>query len=168
MSNFFVIGLPRSRTAWLANFLTYDGSFCYHEGLNGCSSVEEYKQKLGKHRGDSCTGLTYIDMNKEFPDAPKLIVESSVEDSVEFAKKIYNIDLSVEFQASSDKMKLIKGMRVKLKDINNSLEEIWKYLIGTPYNKGRGDMLNNMEVTTMNYFDYDVESARRLICLGEQ
>ena len=43
--NFFVLGLPRSRTAWLANFLTYDGYFCFHEGIDGCRSIDDYKKK---------------------------------------------------------------------------------------------------------------------------
>lgn len=28
---FFITGLPRSRTAWLANWLTTDASLCYHD-----------------------------------------------------------------------------------------------------------------------------------------
>lgn len=166
--NYFVVGLPRSRTAWLANFLTYDGNFCYHEGLNGCSSIEEYKEKLGNNKGDSCTGLPLIDLEGEFPEAPKLIIESDVQDSVEFAKNMYGFDLTKELTDFKCKMDSMKGMRVKLENINDSLEDIWKYLIGTPYDKERGDMLSNMNVQTMNYFDYDLESLGRLVCRGEQ
>ena len=31
MSNFFITGLPRSRTAWFSTFFTGNNSFCYHE-----------------------------------------------------------------------------------------------------------------------------------------
>lgn len=162
--NFFVIGLPRSRTAWLANFLTYGDRFCYHEGLDGCSTIEEYKEKLGAHKGDSCTGLMAIDIEAAYPEAPKLIIESSIDKAVEFTEEIYGVYTPEVFEDLKTKLDGIKGMRVKVEDINNSLEEIWDYLIGTPYNKERGDMLSNMNIETNNYFDYDLESLRSLLC----
>lgn len=33
MRRFFIYSTPRSGSAWLANFLTYGGSFCQHEPL---------------------------------------------------------------------------------------------------------------------------------------
>ena len=33
MSFYFITGLPRSRTAWLANYLTHNQSMCYHDEL---------------------------------------------------------------------------------------------------------------------------------------
>jgi len=33
VSQFFIYSTPRSGSAWLANFLTYGGSFCQHEPL---------------------------------------------------------------------------------------------------------------------------------------
>ena len=33
MRRFFIFSTPRSGSAWLANFLTYGGSFCQHEPL---------------------------------------------------------------------------------------------------------------------------------------
>jgi len=168
MSNFFVIGLPRSRTAWLANFLTYEDNFCYHEGIDGCSSLEEYKKKLGKNKGDSSTGLMLLDMNKEFPNTPKVIIESDVEKSIEFTKEKYGVYIPDYFYMIEEKLKSIQGLRVKFEDIDKSLDKIWEYLIGTPYNKDRGTLLSTMNIQTNNYFDYDVESLRRLLCPGEQ
>ena len=37
MRRFFIYAMPRSGSAWLANFLTYSGSFCQHEPLAGGS-----------------------------------------------------------------------------------------------------------------------------------
>jgi sulfotransferase family protein len=34
MIPYFIASLPRSRTAWLANFLTYGISYCFHEPMN--------------------------------------------------------------------------------------------------------------------------------------
>ena len=165
MSNFFVVGLPRSRTAWLANFLTYENNFCFHEGINGCSSLEEYKNKLGNNKGDSCTGLMLLNLNKEFPKAPVVIIETNTKRAIEFSKEMYGKDLTQEMNALKEQMKFIKGLRIELEDVNNSLEEIWAYLIGTSYNKERGNLLKNMNVQT-NDFNYDVEAAGELLWHG--
>ncbi len=168
MSNFFVIGLPRSRTAWLSNFLTYDDNFCYHEGIDGCSTIEEYKDKLGENKGDSSTGLMLFDMNKEFPDSPKVIIEGSVDKAIEFTKEVYGVYEPEYFYELKDKLDSIKGLRIKFEDINNSLEQIWEHLIGTPYDKERGSLLKDMNIQTNNYFNYDLESMGRLVWRGQQ
>jgi|TARA_R110002073_G_scaffold319014_1_gene493468 hypothetical protein len=165
VNNFFVVGLPRSRTAWFANFLTYENNFCYHEGINGCSNITEYKNKLGKNKGDSCTSLMLLNLNKEFPNAPVLIIETEIERAVKFSKEIYGNDLTNELKVLKEQMKFLKGLRIPLDDINDSLEEIWSYLIGTPYDKNRGDLLKNMNIQTNNYFNYDFKSAGELLCL---
>lgn len=43
---FIVLGLPRSRTAWLARFLTYKGHICGHEELRHCRSLDDVKTWL--------------------------------------------------------------------------------------------------------------------------
>jgi len=164
VSNFFVVGLPRSRTAWLANFLTYENNFCYHEGIEGCSTLADYKNKLGETKGDSCTALMLLNLNKEFPNAPVLIIEADIKRSVEFSKKTYGKDLTKEMTMLKEQMKFLKGLRIQLENVNDSLEEIWSYLIGTPYDKKRGDLLKNMNIQTTNYFDYDFKSAGELLC----
>jgi hypothetical protein len=59
---FFITGLPRSRTAWLANYLTTDKTHCYHELIGECDSWQEYQDKLNKNDkvyGDSSSGLIF-------------------------------------------------------------------------------------------------------------
>ena len=82
MSTFLILGLPRSRTAWLANFLTYDGLFCYHEAINGCKNIKEYKQKV-KGKGDSNTALALFDFESHFPNAKIIIIDSEIDKAVE-------------------------------------------------------------------------------------
>lgn len=74
--DYFIVGLPRSRTAWLANFMTYDCSFCFHEGLVEAGSVEGLMdlKKLCPDAfviGNSDSGLPlFADATlKAFPDA---------------------------------------------------------------------------------------------------
>src|SRR5581483_3193569 len=43
---FLIVGLPRSRTAWLAAFLTGGEVHCHHELLRQCKQWIDYPQKL--------------------------------------------------------------------------------------------------------------------------
>ena len=42
---FFITGLPRSRTAWLANWFTYGHTFCFHEACRKVGKIEELKDR---------------------------------------------------------------------------------------------------------------------------
>lgn len=163
---FFVLGLPRSRTAWLANFLTYGDSFCYHEGLDGCSTVQEYKQKI-QGCGDSSTGLYLLDINKEFPDTKRIIIEPDSKD-IERAKKFtetYFPQVPKEWvEYLYYKLMQVDGPRVPFKEINNNLEFIWTYLIpDKPFNKKRADQLMNMNVQVQNVYNYNTVSAKKFL-----
>lgn len=46
MQPFFILSLPRSRTAWLATVLTQGPVFCQHEASLGCRSTTDLKAKL--------------------------------------------------------------------------------------------------------------------------
>ena len=79
-NHFFIFGRPRSRTAWLANFLTYGETFCSHEGMADCSgSLIELERRMAELParivGNADTGLIHIaqDVISHFPKA-KLIV----------------------------------------------------------------------------------------------
>lgn len=58
---FIISGLPRSRSAWLAAFLTDGPVFCHHELIRHCDSPHEYSVRLQDTRqpvkGDSDTLL---------------------------------------------------------------------------------------------------------------
>jgi len=167
---FFVLGLPRSRTAWLANFLTYDDLFCYHEGINGCHSMDEYKQKI-ENCGDSCTGLSLIDFEPYFPDAKKVIIDSNTERAVEFGKTMFDADLTELMAIAKSRLDNMEGLHISLSDINHRLREIWEYLTDSPFNKKRADQLIKLNIQTENIYDIDVKAMLNLkesvtSCLG--
>ena len=159
--NFFVIGLPRSRTAWMANFLT-QGQHCFHEGLDGCISINEYKEKLGNDNGDASTGLMLFDMNSEFPDAPKLIIESDAEKAIEYGYKTYGIYDPQYIYSLQERMDLIDGLRIPFDDIDDRLEEIWGHLIGTPFDKQRADLLKKLKIEVKDPFGFDLGAMEKL------
>ena len=86
---FFVIGMPRTRTAWLSVLLTHGDTFCFHEGTGGFASVEDYAKAL-RERSEPCVGdanpslVFHIDfLLREFPDARFLFVRRPSAESLE-------------------------------------------------------------------------------------
>jgi hypothetical protein len=81
MNHFFIFALPRSRTSWLANFLTHGPSFCHHDALNRCSKVEDLKTVLSspsalRHIGDSDSALPLFapQLVEQFPEAKAVFI----------------------------------------------------------------------------------------------
>lgn len=159
--NFFVIGLPRSRTAWLANFLTHE-KFCYHDGFNGCSSIQEYQKKLGTDKGDSSTGLMLIDIKELYPEAPVLIIESEPKNAIDYTYKTYGYYDPTYIYTLQEKMDQIEGMRIHVKDIDSNLPKIWDHLIGTPFNNKRAELLKTLNVQVNDPQDFDKPAAIKL------
>ena len=58
---FIVTGLPRSRSAWIAAFLTDGPVFCHHELIRDCADASEFPRRFdatpGEIHGDSDTIL---------------------------------------------------------------------------------------------------------------
>jgi hypothetical protein len=43
---FFITSLPRSRTAWTANYLSFNGVSCLHDGFRGLTSPDQIRERL--------------------------------------------------------------------------------------------------------------------------
>ena len=153
--NFLILGLPRSRTAWLANFLTYDGLFCYHEAINGCESIDEYKEKV-QGKGDSNTGLMLFDFEKHFPDTKIIVIDSDINSAVRFGREVFNTDIEIEMTIAKKRLDNIKGFHVKLEDINSRLREIWEYVSDTEFNQERANILIDLDVKVLDPFNIDL------------
>ena len=167
---FFVLGLPRSRTAWMANFLTYDDLFCYHEGINGCNNMDEYKAKI-EGKGDSCTGLPLIEFEPYFPEAKKVIIDTDIDRAVKFGKEHFNTDMTEMMTKAKSKLDSLKGLHIAFDDINSRLREIWEYLSCFDFNKQRAEQLIKLNVQANNIYDIDVKAMLNLkestqSCLG--
>tara|TARA_R110000803_G_scaffold34529_4_gene75314 strand:- start:949 stop:1470 length:522 start_codon:yes stop_codon:yes gene_type:complete len=154
---FFVTGLPRSRTAWIANFLTYGDSLCYHEGLNGCNSMKEYQDKL-EGNGDSNTYLAVFDYNKYFPNAKKIIIDSDVDKAIEFSREVCGTDVTKTIVKYKESLDAMEGLHIPLKKLNNSLGEIWNYVYDEQFNKKRSEMLIDLNVQMLDPHAIDLQS----------
>lgn len=165
-TNFFVVGLPRSRTAWMANFLTYDDHYCYHEAIDGCKNMDEYKEKLGNFIGDSSTALMLMDIEKNFPDAKIVKIVGNLEQSIESSKKIYpNVDedwmLFLDDQLHDIKAGILGNcLTVDIRRLDFLMPYIWTFLFGTAVDQERLETLLKLRITTKDPMAFDEEALK--------
>jgi hypothetical protein len=79
MNTFFICSLPRSRTAWLANFLCYDPCHCFHEPFNeyAIEDLPELFQSTRKEYvgiSDSTNTLFIEPILKVFPSSKLVLI----------------------------------------------------------------------------------------------
>ena len=132
MSNFFVLGLPRSRTTWLSAFLISDKVFCEHEVFSGgvdCPEefwgLEDYDY-LGSVDTDAVLATPYL----HDVDAPLVIIERD-------HRAVYKSLASIPH---TDTRKLKRWFKRQVE----ALEEAKKFAnLVVPYNK-LDDMLEEL------------------------
>lgn len=141
-----VVGLPRSQTAWLSVFLSQSGVKFYHEAINGCYTLDEYKEKI-KGCGD-CT--TAIDIVEKLKPEKVVIIEKDDEElkrCIEWCNSEYNIDSKSMVESLNRRLSNISGLRVKQSEIGNKLKEIWEYLVDSEWDESCKDLLKfNIQV----------------------
>lgn len=82
---FFITGLPRSRSAWFANLFTWGDSICYHDALcdgltrSGDAPLKSLYDKLEgeRPRGHSCSSnvMAWRILDDWFPNAPWVVID---------------------------------------------------------------------------------------------
>lgn len=153
---FFIVALPRSRTAWLANFFTSGDVFCYHEALNGCHSADDFKEKMSlsrTHVGNADCGLPFVPFQKWYPEANTVIIERPVSDVLTSLCKLFpGTDVSAVVYAAKERMDTLQGLRVPFDEIDERLEEIWDYCVGDGFDQHRSEMLKQMRIETKNLY----------------
>lgn len=89
LTPFFITGLPRSRTSWLANWFTWDRSACLHDGLRLCQDPaglpDLLRRPLCEYSGnsDSALPLHGPEVVKLFPGARWLFVIRPVREAAD-------------------------------------------------------------------------------------
>jgi hypothetical protein len=139
-------------------FLSQDGQRCYHEAMNGCNNLEAYRQKISGG-GDSSTGLLNIDLNREFPDSPKVIITKNSKElqrCIEWVDMSFNANSARLIHAMNEKLLRTNGMHICQSDINSNLKKIWQHLKSSPYLDEYSDLTDlNIQV---NNFAVDVNA----------
>lgn len=163
---FFILGLPRTRTSWLANFFTYTDVFCYHEALKFCTKIQDMKDLLDEleepNVGNSdCSLINYFDeIHKTFPNAKYVLVERRPNEVVE---SLLDFQLMDDYEKTEkwidsvvDKIKNIKKnygiYTIKYEDLNNMevIKDMWSYIMPhQKFNKNRWFSLDEIYVNIL-------------------
>jgi len=120
MKNFFILGHPRSRTAWLATFMTYANSFCFHEAYvhaEGVEGIRNLFESLPQFPfvGTADSGLAFYadDLLREFPDARYVVIERPLEECAASLEKTFsNLMATVWPLSGLDKIKAHPGTMI--------------------------------------------------------
>jgi hypothetical protein len=160
VKTFFILSLPRSRTAWLANFLTYENSFCFHEGLlqvnspDGLKALFESTDKKIVGNSD-CGNIFFLEEIKElYPEAVFIHIKRDVHHVIESLKNMDDDFKDFQSVYMADNL---------LSDISRSdchayfydeldehaCREIWNVCIGTPFDRKRWEMLDGIDMTVI-------------------
>lgn len=162
MRHFLIVSLPRSRTAWLANFLTYGQSFCYHEGLLGCSNIEQFKKRLESTgteiSGNSdCGNVFFLDRIKELiPDIRIVVIKRDLEEVMSSLDAMgdqfgYRETVVAAAELIDKSQHYHSALTIDFNDIGeDACKIIWEYCTGSVFNRNRWEMLDgiNMEIDT--------------------
>jgi hypothetical protein len=183
--NFFITGLPRTRTAWLANLFTYGSSYCFHEPASRHGDYlgirTEIMERQGEYIGVSDCSLPfyYQDLAETLPGQRLLIVERPIEDVMESLDawmagtpydegKLLNI-----LNVTKEKLEWMKhyyeNKTVGFDELENFevIREVWDYLTpGLAFDEERTRMLSSIRLDKIKetfFNDFSLDNYKSLI-----
>ncbi len=165
---FFITGLVRSRTGWMANLLTGPDSFCYHclsrrydsitEMCDQMSCLHDEYESIGN--SEPCLDWDmFEEINRCFPEARWLVIQRGMTDayvaeSVAFpslAKLMTETDLMKAQHVISRIMTATRGRSLaipfhKLDDMEACRGAVKHLIPGHHFSERRWDLLNKLRV----------------------
>lgn len=158
----FCLTLPRSRSAWLSNFLTTDTSIVFHEAISRFETLDEYFAFLDSQPkaivGDCGAALIehWEAIAKRYPEATWVVVNRPVEDVCKSQAAAFpNHTLELAFiRALADKLKELDSLDHYAATFDMLEREevcmgIWDACLGLPWDSQRWKLLDNFRITVM-------------------
>lgn len=156
MKTFLIVGYPRSRTAWLANFLTYGNVACGHEMLVDCEKPKHlgrHVQVLGKPfsgSAETAAALFMPQILEKMPDSPVVFVKRKVEDvAASFVRLGMDGDVRLLEAGLNFALKLPQTLTIRFEDLNSLAvcRLIQNHVApGEPFNVSRFQMLRDFNI----------------------
>ncbi|MEO8482175.1 MAG: hypothetical protein ABI634_08200 [Acidobacteriota bacterium] len=185
MNVFLIAGQPRTRTAWLANFLTYKDSYCFHEAIKACATPQDMRALFEavqnssgvRFVGDSDSGIPFIvdGLMDEFPEAKLVVIERNLQDVVRSFKRAFSADdasaalVVKKTQLALERLKkkhvpLVIGFKELASEA--TVRQLWSHCLpNVPFAQQRWKMLDGfkVEVIAENYLvDFPPEAVQRI------
>jgi len=139
---FIISGMPRARTAWLANFMTYGSVLCEHEMLSKFKTPEEcaeYMRQMVEDgvvdaigMSDSGAVLFQDALKAALPEARWVIIRRSVDECQKSFKNEHGIDVDLwdHKRKVDDAIMNLSPLVVDFEDIDSRLDEIRSHCVG--------------------------------------
>lgn len=146
--DFIVLGLPRSGTTWLANWLTTDRSLCLHDPF--AKALPEHWEGGTKRLGISCTGAYLMPAWLAQQDCPVAIIERDPGECDNCLARLGLPDTAPLRQAFAE----ASGKRWRFTDIWNEekARELWAFLLpGIAFDAARYRLLRDMRIEPRDY-----------------
>lgn len=161
--NFFITGLPRSRTGWFANLFTTEKSFCHHDLTGYAGTMAKFQEMMqdGENVGDSDSGLLlHFDcLLKRFPEARWVVIwRDSLEsfnslgksfpglNRTGFSKLIQARNQITKWQSMTRDSRILVVTFLDL-DAAEKIRKIWQHCLpNVPFNEKRFLLLNKLRV----------------------
>jgi hypothetical protein len=165
MKPFAVLGTPRSRTAWMARFLTYGGTYCYHEPSASFTGVESLRRffKPGVGAVDSAMTLRWRDVAKV---ARIVVVERDIEEVAQSALNVglpaSSIPVLAHISKAIDEIRLAKVATIIPYDMLTDavLRKLFEVLLGEPCPEWWLSKWKSTHVDGVNSYGRRVEQVR--------
>jgi len=163
---FFIMGLPRSRTAWLSNWFTHQQSICTHDAsrftkqgvktirriLHKADSFTSKRQYYGS--SDSVNGWWYDELVQKFPDARFALIERNLDEVSDSCLHLFNDPCIKELKALQtvhESLKLESNVKTVAFDRLNHpavVQDLQRWLTpGIAFDYARFEMLNGLDIT---------------------
>lgn len=170
--DFIVLGLPRSGTTWLANWLTTDRSLCLHDPFS--TALPEHWDAGLKRLGISCTGSYLLPKWLAAQDCPIAVI---TRDHAACDASLAAMGLPPTTDPSL--LAIAPGRRWRFEDIWNedTARELWAFLLpGIAFDAARYRLLREMRVEPKQWeadMDVAAEAIERYsqgagVCRGAQ
>jgi hypothetical protein len=136
---FIVLGLPRSGTTWLANWLTTDLTLCLHDPF--ADSMPNKWPRDGRRLGISCTGAYLMPDWLAQQHCPVAVIERDPADCA--------ASLGADVSGLKSALDAVHARRWQFDALwrEGSALALWRYLVpGVPFDKLRYRLLREMQV----------------------
>lgn len=160
---FMVLGAPRSGTAWAANWLTTDSTFCLNDPLCKHHYSELDEIETPKRLGIACTSSAlFSDWVLKHP-ARKVILHRDLEEVDHSLTRIGMPTLPPIWRRGV--LDRIEGLHVHWTDLFEQPKKIWSYLLpDLPFDEDRHALLRELDVQVRyEGVEVDPHTMRRLM-----
>ena len=145
---FFITGLPRSRTAWMAAFCSTGSVVCHHELMGQVSSKQEFWDEMARdNRGNSDHAHFLLGELGRVSSPPRVVIIHRPIDDVHQSLVAIGIDNRPFLEENLAGIESMVGLHVQYSELDSRLEQICDY-VGVPFTKARARLYKKLNIQT--------------------